>query len=345
MTKLLVISSNSIHTFNFIDLVTSHFDEILLLTNNKNLEHEVSQETADFHFSPRSLLSTPRKIREIVNNFKPTHIHVHQANSYAFYTALALGKRKNMVLTAWGSDIFILPKRNLFWKKIVQFSVNRFSFLTADSQHLADEMQKLCQSNDSKITVVNFGIDLQPVRCDKEPIFYSNRLHKPLYRIDKVIEGFHKFITNNEDQRWKLVIGATGDQTENIKEQVIALGLSDRVEFVGWVNSEINRAWYARSTYWLSVPTSDATSISLLEAMAYGCVPILSDLPSNKEWVESGVNGLIISELELAGNFLPKINSVDVKKAIVINKEIIEQRGTKEANRQKFIDIYQQISG
>ncbi len=344
MTKLLVISSNSIHTFNFIELVASRFDHILLLTNKRNTDYKVPQETADFHFSPHTLLKTPRKIREIVNNFKPTHIHVHQANSYAFYTALALGKRKNMVLTAWGSDIFILPKRNLFWKKIVQFSVNRFSFLTADSQHLADEMQKLRNSNDSKISIVNFGIELYPVSNEKEPIFYSNRLHKPLYRIDKIIEGFHKFITNNENQKWKLVIGATGDQTENLKQQVIGLGLSDRVEFVGWVNSETNRSWYARSTYWLSVPKSDATSISLLEAMAYGCVPILSDLPSNKEWVEPGVNGLIISDLELAGNYLPKINSVDVKKAIHINKEIIHQRGTKEANRQKFFDIYDQIS-
>jgi hypothetical protein len=56
------------------------------------------------------------------------------------------------------------------------------------------------------------------------------------------------------------------------------------------------------------------------------------------------VNGLIISDLELVGNYLPKINSVDVKKANLINKEIIQQRGTKEANRQKFFDIYDQIS-
>jgi glycosyltransferase involved in cell wall biosynthesis len=34
----------------------------------------------------------------------------------------------------------------------------------------------------------------------------------------------------------------------------------------------------------------------VLEAMAHGCIPILSDLPANRELVQSGVNGLILPE-------------------------------------------------
>ena len=37
-------------------------------------------------------------------------------------------------------------------------------------------------------------------------------------------------------------------------------------------------------------------SVSVLEAMAHGCVPLLSDLPANRELVRSGDNGLILAD-------------------------------------------------
>ena len=30
--------------------------------------------------------------------------------------------------------------------------------------------------------------------------------------------------------------------------------------------------------------------------MAYGCIPILSDLPANKEWVKNNENGIIVED-------------------------------------------------
>jgi glycosyltransferase involved in cell wall biosynthesis len=34
----------------------------------------------------------------------------------------------------------------------------------------------------------------------------------------------------------------------------------------------------------------------VLEAMAHGCIPILSDLPANRELVRDGANGLILAD-------------------------------------------------
>ena len=42
---------------------------------------------------------------------------------------------------------------------------------------------------------------------------------------------------------------------------------------------------------------SDSVSVSLLEAMAHGCIPLLSDLPANREWVGDGDNGLVIASV------------------------------------------------
>jgi glycosyltransferase involved in cell wall biosynthesis len=42
---------------------------------------------------------------------------------------------------------------------------------------------------------------------------------------------------------------------------------------------------------YVSASKSDGTSISLLEAMSAGMICVTSDFASNKEWIESGVNG------------------------------------------------------
>jgi glycosyltransferase involved in cell wall biosynthesis len=44
----------------------------------------------------------------------------------------------------------------------------------------------------------------------------------------------------------------------------------------------------------ISVPSVDATAVSLLEAMACGCGIIISSLASSMEWVEDGVSGLVV---------------------------------------------------
>ena len=45
---------------------------------------------------------------------------------------------------------------------------------------------------------------------------------------------------------------------------------------------------YRRATVAVSVPSSDGMPQSVLEAMACGAVPVLSDLPSLREWVSDG---------------------------------------------------------
>ena len=50
--------------------------------------------------------------------------------------------------------------------------------------------------------------------------------------------------------------------------------------------SEFRKNWI-----YVSASRSDGTSISLLEAMSAGMICVISDFPSNKEWIEDGVNG------------------------------------------------------
>lgn len=339
MKKLMIIGSNTIHVYNYIDLVKEYFDDILLITNEKREGTDVKTIELDFHLKLSSRIKTVGRIKKLIKEYSPSVIHVHQANSYAYYTLIAARKSSvPKILTAWGSDILISPKKSWFLKKMVQFNLRRADSFTSDSTFMADEMRKLVPEKKIEILIANFGIEFLDLKLSKENIIYSNRLHKKLYKIDKVILGFKKFLDNSKDKTWKLIIAATGEETDALKLLVEQLGLNEQVQFAGWVNKEKNAEYYSKAKIFVSIPESDATAISLLEAMAYGCVPVLSDLPANREWIEDGKNGIIINLLE--ENLFVHALKLNLAEVASYNRKIIEEKGTKEANRKKFIQLY-----
>lgn len=343
MKKLLLIGSSTIHTYNYLQLIKDYFDEIVLITDKKREGYNYKIIELDFSLKKISnLLNTPRSISKIIADFKPSVIHIHQINSFAFYGSLSTKKFSiPVILTAWGSDILLLPYRSWLMKQMVKFNLRQATAYTSDSIFMADEMRKLFPSKKMDILIANFGIGIDVIEREKENIIYSNRLHKKLYRIDKIIYAFKRFINNDIDNNWKLVIAATGEETEKLKQLVAQLKMEDKVTFVGWLNKEQNAEWYAKAKLFVSIPESDATAISLLEAMACGCLPVLSNLPANKEWVEDGKNGLIVKNID--SDFLSDALNIEMNKAALLNKNIIISHGTRDANQKKFIELYSKV--
>ena len=329
--KLLIIGSPSIHTENFFQLMKEEFKEVKLIT--------------DVNFSLSSLsaqLNTPRKIRSIAKQFNPDIVHIHQVNSIAYYALKAIAPLGiPNVLTAWGSDIYLTPHRNFLLKYLVRWNLKHAHSFTADSNDLAQAMQALIPEKKIDILVANFGMSLQPIQAEKEKVFYSNRLHKKLYRIDYILRAFAKFKSQPHREEWKLIVGAVGEETDQLMALAAELDILSSTEFVGWLQPEDNALNYAKATYYISIPESDATSISVLEAMAYGCIPILSNLPSSREWISHGKTGCIVEDVE--SDFISSAFAFDLKEASQKNKERIERDGTKDANRKKFLSLYEKL--
>jgi glycosyltransferase involved in cell wall biosynthesis len=97
--------------------------------------------------------------------------------------------------------------------------------------------------------------------------------------------------------------------------------LSQCVEFVGRLSANVQAHYYAQARWFISVPVSDAVSVSVLEAMAHGCLPILSDLPANHELVEDQINGRVLPDGQLdVMDFLSK-NDSELEQQSARNRE------------------------
>lgn len=337
---------NSVHTYSFIKLTEGYFDEMLLITNTIHPGYEGRAVTAEFSLrNPLNLLKTIPAIRKTIRSFEPDIIHIHQANTAAWITLLAAGNQKNRcIVTAWGSDILRNPQRGFLYRRMAEQIMRRAGYFTADARFVAEKMQEL-SGNKTTVSVINFGMDpvckdasdLERCLAMKENIIYSNRLHKKLYRIDQIIHAFAAFVKKGHPS-WKLVIAATGEETSFLKELAVSLEINDHVEFAGWLQPDENRAWYRRGRIFVSYPESDATSVSLLESMSAGCIPVLSDLPANREWVTDRKNGIISAHLT-AGDFEQAMQLFNGE-TLYANLQTMLQQATKAQSRKLFFDLY-----
>jgi glycosyltransferase involved in cell wall biosynthesis len=72
------------------------------------------------------------------------------------------------------------------------------------------------------------------------------------------------------------------------------MGLDRNVHWVGRIPHEELPAYLNAATVFVTVPSVDATAVSLLEAMACRCAVVATALPSALEWIRHEVTGLAV---------------------------------------------------
>jgi glycosyltransferase involved in cell wall biosynthesis len=335
--RILQVGPESAHVEAYLNELVKVEKDVFFLGEKKcNYLSEGREFVANFKsWSPLKLVLEYRKLIKLLRKIKPRIIHIHQVNRAAFFVIKAAKKLKiPVVLTAWGSDVLLMPKKNILYKSMTQFCLKNAAYITADAEHMIAEMKHL-EPNTDKYVHLQYGIT--PIEgIEKEKIVYSNRILNPLYRIDQIIDYFIDF--QKEHKEWKLVIGATGTEEERLKAKVKELNLEEQIHFVGWLKNEENRKWYSKSAIYISIPESDGTSVSVLEAMSAGCIPVVPDLPVSQEWIVDHENGIIEKKGE---NPLIEALEIDVEKCQQRNSDLIH----KNATRQASITIFQSLYG
>ena len=330
MKKYLILADgNSTHTLKWVKELSKYFivyvisfngfsDDVLSylpMKNCFNIKTEISVSGGNV-----GALRNIKKVSKLLAIISPHYINAHYITSYGTVGLLAaklIGYKGEIILSAWGSDILVTPKKNYLYKLLTNILLKKANLVTSDSSYMTQVIKDICKS--ANVMTFPFGIEKMPFISfeDKNYNWYfSNRALEPNYNVDKIIEFFSSVYKNNAEAR--LVIAHDGTERPRLEAMVDNLGLQNCVSFVGFLSETEQGAFYRKCGYYLSVPTSDSTSVSLLEAMAYGCIPMVSDLPANREWIEDGDNGLI----GLKECCLNKENVFKLNREIIRNKAI-----------------------
>jgi glycosyltransferase involved in cell wall biosynthesis len=97
----------------------------------------------------------------------------------------------------------------------------------------------------------------------------------------------------NKDIRFEVTLAGDGSLRNELKRRVNDKGLDDCVKFAGKLDNGDLPKLLNRHDVYLSASLWDGASLSLLEAMAMGLFPIVSDIKANSTWLEYGVDGLL----------------------------------------------------
>lgn len=349
--SVLVVGSASVHTWRFLAGIAPHASKVYLACNGEVPEAWRPPNlagTLQVDFGLRAL-GTARRLRDWVRQVRPAIVQVHQANSVAWHARRALtGLSVPWVLTAWGSDVLLLPRRGRWLRQMVSANLEAASAVTSDSLHMAAVIRTLAPV--ARMEVVNFGMDALPAapRLAEKPLnVLSCRLHKPLYRIDAIVRAWAEVEADPALAGWTLTVAASGEESGRLQALASSLGLS-RLQFTGFVTPEVLAGLYQQARVFVSVPESDATSISLLEAMGHGCLPVLSNLPANLEWVLDGINGMIVEDVARLGAALRAAlgraaDDAVLSGAAALNRRLVEQKGLHRPNMVRFAALYRAL--
>jgi glycosyltransferase involved in cell wall biosynthesis len=249
----------------------------------------------------RHLPGFARWLRQV----RPDWIHAHYLSSHGTMAWLAtslFGAPGRLVGSAWGSDVLVTPQRSVLQRWLLERVLRACVLCTSDSAHMS---QRLQQYGAGEVMTFPFGLEVLPTLPAQKDLrlFFANRGLEPIYAPQRIIRSFAALLAHWPDAR--LVVANDGSELGATQALARELGLQDHVRFVGRLNATTQAEHYARAGWYLSLPLSDSTSVSVLEAMAHGCIPLLSDLPANHELVRSAHNGLI-----LAGDAPPRIDEL-----------------------------------
>ena len=137
----------------------------------------------------------------------------------------------------------------------------------------------------------DFGITKFGVIKDTLKIGYAGRLVIQQKRVDllpKLIMELEK-----KDIEYELQIAGDGEHFSVLKEFINDENLSSKIHLLGRVKkSEMSNFWKSQDIF-INISEYEGTSLSMLEAMSYGCVPVVTDVSGAMEFITNNENGYI----------------------------------------------------
>jgi glycosyltransferase involved in cell wall biosynthesis len=288
--------------------------------------------------------------RRLIKRLDPDVLHAHFATSFGMI-ALMSGTRP-LVVTAHGDDVLVAPgTRRPVMKLIVSAVLRAASLITVPADHMCEPVRRLLgpKSQDVPIAVFQYGVEVARLERIAEQARLERAEHKlsggggrpleivcsramlRLYRIDALLDALAILARRGRSFRCHLV--GDGPERGALEAQAAALGIAGDVVFHGHVPGRRVEQIVAGADVYVSVSETDGVSLSLLEALALGPVPVLSDIPANRGWIHDGQTGVLVElTAEAIAEGILQASTLDAERVARDNRAVVAERADRTTN-------------
>lgn len=284
-------------------------------------------------------------LRKEIREFRPDLVNAHFVPNYGLMGAMS-GFRP-LAVSAWGSDLLVSAKRSILHRARVRWALSRADLATCDGRVLVDELSKSGVAP-GRILNVPMGVDRELIAGRRGGIpnqgplrIISTRSLEPVYDVETVIRAM-PLVAKGTKRPVKLTVAGGGSLRGTLELMARELGVD--AEFTGALEHGALIRRLDQADVYVTASRSDSTSVSLLEAMARGLVPVAGDIPGNREWIDGGANGLLFTPGDHAG-LAEKIadvaeGRVDGERMISENVRVVSERGCWQDNMEEVEDSF-----
>lgn len=281
-------------------------------------------------------------LRRALDRYQPDLVDAHFVPNYGLLGVL--GGWRPLSVTAWGSDLLLAGRGDPFRRARARFVMEHADLVLADAENLAQAARDL-GAPIGRVHRVPWGVDLacfRPAGTREAGLLISTRMHEPIYDVETLLAGVAPIMARRPHTH--LVIAGDGSGRAELERRAARLLPAGRYRFVGLLEPQALAAWLARAEVYLSASRSDSTSVSLLEAMAAGAVPVVSDIEGNREWVGEADGARLFAPgdpaaLERAVEAL--LDEPDsMRAARERNRRVVEERGDSARNLARIEGLF-----
>ncbi|MBN2677082.1 MAG: glycosyltransferase [Anaerolineaceae bacterium] len=352
---------DTVHDRRFLDVLSRMPVEIFALrlendttrTNDWHPPHNIKYVsfTKNDKFRWRNEATVVSDLQRIFREIKPDVVHAGPVDLCGFLAARA--GMQPLISMSWGYDLLVNAVRSMKARWRVQYALKQTRVLLTDCQTVSDKAVTLGYATDPIVTFP-WGVDLQVFhpstdrkihQTSYDPdhiVLLSTRSMEQQYGCDVITESFIHLARN--DKRLQLIMLGDGSQRQKIIQKISLAGMAKRVRFVGTVPEFEMPSYFHACDLYISASHSDGSSVSLLQAMACGLPPLVSDIPGNREWVSAGENGWLFVDGDsdsLANKILEAANSPKLRKLYgAASRKIVETRADWGHNSARLMDAY-----
>lgn len=306
-----------------------------------------------YRLGPLTLPARGRAFARLIDQLKPDVVHalrIPYEGMLASYTPPGIP----LIVSTWGNDLTLHAPATRRMSALTMRTLQRADALMSDCArdvHLAQKWG-FDPEKPSLVVVGNGGLELPEVEKIAsstprlQPVQVLNpRGMRSYVRNDTFFQALPLVLAKHPETRFVCASMAGQPEAEawldrlDLREKVTLLPFMDQSEL--WKE-------FARSAISVSISTHDGTPNSLLEAMAFGCLPVCGDLESIREWITPGVNGLLVDPSDpqtLADALCLALETPElIVNAAKMNREIIKERAEITSTRERIRNFYLQFT-